>query len=374
MNVYYEDDYSPCQIKCLLCLSSTDLLNANQNNFHKICPSCLEASKNSSGPENSLGYKSPCRICNSLTKIIFSTLIQDPQPKKPEQTANPLTVPRVPRDPRDPRDPQPSYSTIPIQPSPLPSYSTMSPSVSSTYNTNPVATIPKPGKFPDVPLIPYPPKFPSMANYSPSNSQNTDSSVPSLAIPSLASNNLGLSQQSPNKDTLNSGREFRNANHAKPVRPERSNNQKFFNCEHFYCQACRNKVQDCLVCRVKAEGKCVVCGKHAKLCKVGDYWNCEDCGYRSLECIACQSFDVLAPDELCLTCSCSWSGGFVCDRNHKFCKRCISKMNNNCCVCSGYKNFECKFCKTFDILCKSSVCPYCYSKSQQTYCILCKQS
>ena len=379
MSIYYEDDYSPCQVQCLLCLCTKNLKQANQNSFHKICSDCFENIKNSSGPENNLGCKSSCNICSSLIKVIFSMPLQDDQLKPLEQKSNPVSLPSATINP-----PQPSYSTVqaislsaPSAPSTAFSHSNTS--SSPNYSTNPAASIAKSGKFPVIPAVPNVPTVPNapnsskalaQANYPSPSLKTADSNAPNSTLASLPPSNPGFTQQSANKTIAKAGQGSRAV---QPVRPGRPANQKYFNCEHHYCESCKNKVQGCVVCKIEVEGRCVACNRNSRFSKLGDYWACEYCGKTSLECIACQNFDVLSPDELCMSCSCSWSGGVVCDKNHKFCMRCVKKMSNICFLCTGDQSFKCKFCKTIDILCHNSVCPYCYSRSKASYCVLCKQ-
>lgn len=152
-------------------------------------------------------------------------------------------------------------------------------------------------------------------------------------------------------------------------RKAEENKALYFKCLHTYCMECHKKYTECIFCRTKQKSNCPICNKVVNLEKKGDYWFCPYCQFYSIECIACskQNFALLKGQK-CEICECeSKPCEFPC--GHRFCE---AHKKPTCEVCENKWLYRCKYCKTFDSLCKNSICPYCSNKSSKKFCLLCK--
>lgn len=142
-----------------------------------------------------------------------------------------------------------------------------------------------------------------------------------------------------------------------------------YNCLHTYCKDCHNKHPECIFCRKKQKSNCPVCNRDVVLEKKGDYWCCPYCKFYSIECLACSKKTfALTKVQMCQICECeAIPCNFLC--KHQYCE---SHKKSACAICSDVWLYRCKYCKSFDSLCKNSICPYCSTKSLRKFCLLCK--
>ena len=142
-----------------------------------------------------------------------------------------------------------------------------------------------------------------------------------------------------------------------------------YKCGHVYCGSCRKKNEECPFCRVKQRKKCCICYRSVILEKKGDFWFCPYCLYFSLECLACSISTYRLPlKQKCEVCNCECiESNTPC--KHKFCK---THTKSPCRLCLSSTEYECKFCKALDVLCKNSICPLCSIKASKKFCLLCK--